>query len=70
MVPSNPTYDDMKKVVSEQQKRPLVPNKWTENSVSNQFFNADLHNCQFIDRKKKNALFQRSTSFRTSNSYK
>ncbi|PFX26068.1 TGF-beta receptor type-1 [Stylophora pistillata] len=33
MVPSNPTYDDMKKVVSEQQKRPLVPNKWTESSA-------------------------------------
>ena len=34
MVTANPSYDEMKKVVTEQEKRPLVPNRWTENSVS------------------------------------
>ncbi|KAL9958529.1 hypothetical protein ACROYT_G035557 [Oculina patagonica] len=33
MVPTNPSYDEMKKIVTEQEKRPLVPNKWTENSA-------------------------------------
>ena len=34
MVTANPSYDEMKKVVTEQEKRPLVHNRWTENSVS------------------------------------
>lgn len=34
MVTANPSYDEMKKVVTEQEKRPLVLNRWTENSVS------------------------------------
>ena len=34
MVPADPTVEDMKKVVIAQQKRPFVPNRWSENSVS------------------------------------
>ena len=37
MVPGEPTLQDMKKVVVEQQKRPFVPNRWSENSVSVSF---------------------------------
>lgn len=33
MVPADPTVEDMKKVVIAQQKRPFVPNRWSENSV-------------------------------------
>ncbi|XP_068752319.1 activin receptor type-1-like isoform X1 [Montipora capricornis] len=33
MVPAEPTAEDMKKIVVSQQKRPFVPNRWSENSV-------------------------------------
>ena len=42
-MPAEPTVEDMKKVVVEQQKRPFVPNRWSENSVSypfSYFFNS------------------------------
>lgn len=43
MVSGEPTLQDMKKVVVEQQKRPFVPNRWSENSVSVSFDFIDLN---------------------------
>ena len=34
MVPQDPSFDEMKKVVVTEMKRPSVPNRWIEDSVS------------------------------------
>ena len=34
-VPADPSFDEMKKVVSIDQKRPSIPNRWASNPVSN-----------------------------------
>lgn len=33
-VPSDPSFDDMKKVVCVDQQRPMIPNRWTSDPVS------------------------------------
>lgn len=32
-VPSDPSFDDMKKVVCVDQQRPMIPNRWTSDPV-------------------------------------
>lgn len=38
MVPSDPTLDDMRKVVCVEKLRPTIPNRWQTNEVRNFFF--------------------------------
>lgn len=33
VVPSDPSFDDMKKVVVIDQQRPVIPNRWSSDSV-------------------------------------
>lgn len=36
-VPSDPSFEDMRKVVCIDQQRPVLPNRWTSDTVSTHF---------------------------------